>query len=269
MSSALYQLTPPYRAFSAAALGDPTPQLGAIYALALLSSTLDLEELERRIVEIRRAAPGCPVVLWTPTEGLEVLPLLVPLVGHCAVRGLVVGQSTTFLREQLTGRLSLASCIARWTMDVTDMRDRRLAADLHALLHEATHHATAGLSVQHIGGAERSWRARFHAGGLPSPGQWVHMIHCLLPALALQRDPERTVADVADEFGVYDASRLASRLRATFQRSPTRIRQLLGFEPLLDTWLKERRGRDAPRPCTNRQRTAGIRSCAVHAVDTT
>jgi AraC-like DNA-binding protein len=256
----VHPLLPPYDTLRSAASGGQPTHAYAIHALVVAPHDNACEAVEMHVAELRCTAPGQPVVFWLP-DGPDPhqLPQLAALMAQTAVRGLILGQDASTLRPQLTRSTGVAGGIARWVADVRGIEDRHIVADLHSLMEQATRHSTTGVSVRRLGGSDRTWRAHFRDAGLPSPGRWVHMTRCLLPAFALQRELDRSVADVAEAFGFYDASRLAARCRSTFGIGPTGIRELLGFEPLLAPWLRSGGPpHPAPKLLGNRQPVAGI-----------
>jgi AraC-like DNA-binding protein len=244
MSVSSYALRPPYGTFEWLPPGSTQAAAvpGTVQAVRVPAEPVSVQELTAGVSEIRRAAPDCPVILWEPDAESGALPRLMFLAIRLGVRGLLVGRDPRAfppaIREQLTSDWGLPGHIVRWASDIGCIEDRRLGADLESLLVEAANHSTAGGAVRRLGGSERAWRARFREGGLPSPGRWSSMARCVLPALALQRDEERVVDDVAADFGYYDAASLATQFRAVFGMGPGRIRQLMGFEPLLAPWLR-------------------------------
>jgi len=82
------------------------------------------------------------------------------------------------------------------------------------------------------------WRASFKTRDLGSPTSWFRVLRLVKIATAIQRDPNRTVADIAVQFEFFDDAAVRRQLRAVLGAAPSDARSHLGWEWILADGLR-------------------------------
>ena len=89
-----------------------------------------------------------------------------------------------------------------------------------------------------LGHAERTVRTWFRRAGVPGPGKWLAAAHAVHAALRLQAEDSTPLLTIAVECGYSDHSSLSRQSLRLFGVRPGVIRRTLGWEWLLDRWLR-------------------------------
>src|SRR6266545_2478302 len=89
-----------------------------------------------------------------------------------------------------------------------------------------------------LGHAERTVRTWFRRAGVPGPGKWLAAAHAIHAALRLQAEESSPLLTIAVECGYSDHSSLSRQSLRLFGVRPGVIRRTLGWEWLLDRWLR-------------------------------
>ena len=89
-----------------------------------------------------------------------------------------------------------------------------------------------------LGHAERTVRTWFRRAGVPGPGKWLAAAHAVHAALRLQAEESVPLLTIAVECGYSDHSSLSRQSLRLFGVRPGVIRRTLGWEWLLDRWLR-------------------------------
>lgn len=97
--------------------------------------------------------------------------------------------------------------------------------------------------------SRRALGRRFMARGLPVPSHWLHVGRLLRVAIRLQNS-EETVLSVGYDLGYADAFSLSNQMARLTGYRPTEARMYLGWEWLLEAWLRQEAdtGGMAPEP---------------------
>lgn len=86
--------------------------------------------------------------------------------------------------------------------------------------------------------SRRALGRRFMARGLPVPSHWLHFARLLRVAIRLQNSQE-SVLSVGYELGYPDAFALSNQMARLTGYRPTEARMYLGWEWLLEAWLRQ------------------------------
>jgi AraC-like DNA-binding protein len=95
--------------------------------------------------------------------------------------------------------------------------------------------------------AERTVRTWFRRAGIPGPGKWLAVAHAVRAALRLQAEDRAPLLALAVECGYSDHSSLSRQSLRLFGVRPGVIRRTLGWEWLMDRWLRRAIGQSDDR----------------------
>ena len=241
---AVFRLAPPYRSFEAvpdpAAMSPDDLPDASVLAVHLPASRETWSEAALLLPRLRARFPAAPVVLrvgpgtdipaaeWARRAGGE----------H--VRAVLLDDEPPLprLRRALTDATDLPGQVERWLplrlpglppavmhLAAEIVRAAPRCADLRELL--------AGL-----GRAERTVRTWFRRAGVPGPGKWLAAAHAVRAALRLQAEAGAPLLALAVECGYSDHSSLSRQSLRLFGLRPGAIRGTLGWEWLMDRWLR-------------------------------
>jgi AraC-like DNA-binding protein len=240
----LFQVAPPYqRAQRLRGISDEIGRLtpGSVLLLEVEAEPRDwysLQELTRRL---RSAAPLLPLALRFDTRRVDVLHAAVQ-VARMPVRAVLSRdeEMEKALRRQLSRPVDLASDVVEWL----GLQGIRLSPTLKHLIEGivslAPGYPAVAPLLTRIGTSESSARFRLQKKRLPPPGRWLQAARALHAALHLQSRPDRPLLPLALALGYADHSALSHLLGRAFAVRPAEIRERLGWEWLLDRWLRSR-----------------------------
>lgn len=240
----LYLLSPPYTRFgdvaSISALCTEEIGMGTLLALGISDPEQDWPVLHACVPQLRSRFPALPVVLRLkhPSPDPEFLNF-VRRTGGLRVRAVLPqnGLSPELLRRMMTEPIDIADDVVEW-LSIRKVSSSHYVADLiHEIFRRTVRGSDAGDLQLSIGESARTARRRFQARGLPSPGQWREVARAIHAALWLQREQGMSQLAVAVEHGYSDHSALSHQMVHLFGLRPTKIRELVAWEWLLDRWL--------------------------------
>jgi AraC-like DNA-binding protein len=99
--------------------------------------------------------------------------------------------------------------------------------------------------------SRRALGRRFMCRGLPVPSHWLQMARLLRVAAKLQNS-ETTVASIAIDHGYPDGFSVSNQMERLLGHRPSEIRERLGWEWILEAWLKREAELGALRPTLTR-----------------
>src|SRR5690606_20083178 len=103
---------------------------------------------------------------------------------------------------------------------------------------DAPRFTEVGQLLQSMGAAESSTRFRFRKKGLPAPSRWLQAARGLHAALRIQLEPEKSILAHACALGYADHSALCHQMKRMFGTTPAAVRGTLGWEWLLERWVR-------------------------------
>jgi AraC-like DNA-binding protein len=206
-------------------------------------------DLDVTIRRLRHHAPTIPVVLllrMPPEEGLFVA-------AHAArsgVRAVVwSGQPLAeALRKSLTDESSLAEDVVEW-LGLYGLRLSPLVSSLLLqIVANAHRHDSLTALLSSAGVPETSARFRMHKKRLPAPSRWFQVARALHAALRIQGEPRTCLMRLAHTLGYSDHSALSQLVNRAFGVRPGMVRGTLGWEWLMERWMRLQRIAPSPRP---------------------
>jgi AraC-like DNA-binding protein len=211
---------------------------GSVLILDLSAEPGDWGALHETMRRIRSEAPLLPLALRIDTSRVNVLNAAIQI-AQMPVRAVIGGEGYgQALRRQLTRPADLPGDVVEWL----SLRGIRFSPAVKHLLHGifalAPHSPTVAPLLIRIGTSESSARFRLQKKCLPPPGRWLQVARALTAALHLQARPDRALLPLALSLGYADHSALSHLLGRAFGARPSEIRERLGWEWLLDRWLR-------------------------------
>jgi AraC-like DNA-binding protein len=241
---AVFRLAPPYERFEAvpdfAALAPGDLRDATILAIGLTSPQESWAEVAALVPQLRARFPAAPVVLRIG-QGVEAGDLewarLAGGLRTCAV--LVEGEPPRpRLRRILTNGVDLPEEVERWLPVRLPGLSPAVARLIGVIVRLSPRFTEVGALLGDMGHAERTVRTWFRRAGVPGPGKWLAVAHAVRAALRLQAEDGVPLLTLAVECGYSDHSSLSRQSLRLFGVRPGAIRGTLGWEWLLDRWLR-------------------------------
>ena len=143
------------------------------------------------------------------------------------------------LRHALTRPLDLSSELTEWLPLRLPGVPSAIVELIGNIAQLAAQYAEVGALLASVGRAERTVRTWFRRAGVPGPGKWLAVTHALRAARRLQSEDHAPLLALAVECGYSDHSSLSRQSLRLFGLRPGAIRRTLGWEWLVDRWLKK------------------------------
>jgi len=242
----VFHLAPPYERFEAvpdlsALVPEDLPD-ASLLAVGLTSAEDGWGELAALVQQLRARFPAAPVVLRVGrrAEGGDLE--WSRRAGALRVRAVVFEGEPPRpqLRRSLTDPTSLPEDLEQWL----PVRLPGLAPGMVQLacgiVRLAPRFSEVGALLGSIGYAERTVRTWLRRAGVPGPGKWLAAAHAVRAALRLQAEEKAPLLALAVDCGYSDHSSLSRQSLRLFGVRPGAIRRTLGWEWLLDRWLRVR-----------------------------
>lgn len=217
---------------------------GVLLVFRLDSLDAELDAIATTTAKLRRRCPGLPFVLW-PAFDDEARAIAAAVRARAlGIRAAIAGSppDPAVLRRQLTDTSDLSEHVVRWLGDAGYVDDPDVLDFLKRVFAKARQERGMENGTAHaLGMSPRGLRADFAARGLAPPNRFVKLPRRLEDALAIQAAPDMSLAEIAFQrgFGNGDRDALRATMKRTFAMTPTRIRKLLGAEPLLARWIEK------------------------------
>jgi AraC-like DNA-binding protein len=242
--SAVFQIPPPYERYEAVPdLGALTPQDlpdAAVLAIGLDPPRHAWDEAAALVPQLRARFPGAPVALRV-APGVEAADLeWAHRAKELHVRAVLVeGEPLrTQLRRSLTNPTSVPDEIELWLPIRLPGLAPGVGQMIGLIVRLAPGFTEVGTLLGTLGHAERTVRTWFRRAGVPGPGKWLAAAHAAHAALRLQAEESTPLLTIAVECGYSDHSSLSRQSLRLFGVRPGVIRRTLGWEWLLDRWLR-------------------------------
>lgn len=222
-------------------LGTAAAQPGSVIGVQISRPSVDPGALRELVVDLSKRA-ACPVVVllqMSAEDGVLMAARLAPL-RFRAVAPLGPGMQA-ILRDSLTDASMLAQNVIEWLQLRSIRLNPRQVHLVETIFAAAPRHEDLTALLDHHRIPQSSARFRLKKRGLPSPTRWFQLARAIHAALRLQARPDLSVATVARQLGFADHSALAHLLRRSLHVTANEIRGTLGWEWLLERWLRSSR----------------------------
>jgi AraC-like DNA-binding protein len=241
---AVFKLTPPYERFEAvpdlAALAPDDLRDATLLAIGVTSPQESWAEVARLVPELRARFPAAPVVLRVGREAEAGDLEWVRRAGGLRVRAVLVEGEPPRprLRRILTDGTDLPEEVEQWLPVRLPGLSPAVARLIGVIVRLSPRFTEVGALLGDMGHAERTVRTWFRRAGVPGPGKWLAVAHAVRAALRLQAEDGAPLLTLAVECGYSDHSSLSRQSLRLFGVRPGAIRRTLGWEWLLDRWLR-------------------------------
>lgn len=194
---------------------------------------------------LRRRAPGIPVMvlLPPPTEIRHVLDLL-PLVRSLAPRMILphgIIDSPYRLRQVLTlPPRSISAAVVDYLIRRGLLANRKTIREFQRIVDLAPETHTISALARRMYTSRRTLGRHFIACGLPVPSHCLHFARLLHVALQLQSE-DTAMFRVAGRYGYPDGFTMSNQMKRLIGYRPTEVRRSLGWEWIVEAWLKKER----------------------------
>jgi AraC-like DNA-binding protein len=212
---------------------------GSVLALHVSARNVDWSICSEAVNGLRRRLPAVPIVLSLGPD-IEDGLFLAAQAAKGSVRAVVAGNAPLgeSLRRPLTTTASIGQDVVEWL----GLFGLRLSPTLNHLIAQiftdAPRYTEVGPLLKSIGAAESSTRFRFRKKNLPAPSRWLQAARALHAAMRIQLDPGRSILSHACALGYADHSALCHQMKRTFGVTPAAVRETLGWEWLLERWVR-------------------------------
>lgn len=204
-------------------------------------------QLAHAVTVARTRFPAAPVVVRVPPASPVALRVA-QSAPRLRVRA-VVGTDEPLapaLRSLLTHSPALGDDVVEWM----GVRGHPLSPSAAALVRHLADASAACArmadTLAHAGQSERTARHCMRVRALPPPSAWHQAFRALHAVMRIQAEPHVHVLNVAVEYGYSDHSGLSRQLARTFAVGVSAVRGTVGWEWLLDRWLRNRVRRRVP-----------------------
>jgi AraC-like DNA-binding protein len=241
---ALFQLSPPYDHYEAvpdlAALAPQDLPDAAVLVVGLDPPRHAWEDAAALVPQLRARFPAAPVAVLV-AAGADPADLeWARRAGGPHVRAVLIeGESPRpRLRHALTDATDLPEQIEQWLPLRLPGRPADVRQMIGTIVRLSSRFAEVSALLGTLGQAERTVRTWFRRAEVPGPGKWLAAAHAVRAALRLQGEASSPLLTVAVECGYSDHSSLSRQSLRLFGVRPGAIRRTLGWEWLLDRWLR-------------------------------
>ncbi|HEX3235453.1 MAG TPA: hypothetical protein VHR41_14740 [Gemmatimonadales bacterium] len=241
---AVSSLAPPYREFTAvpelAALRSSDLAAGSLLAVGLSAPREEWSAITALVPRLRARFPAAPVVLRVERRASPEDLDWVRRAGGLQVRAVLFeGEAVRDrLERTMTDTTDLPEQVEQWLAVRLPALSPAVAQLIGQIFRLAPLHHELGDLLVRLGRAERTTRTWFLRAGVPGPAKWLGAAHAVRSALRLQADQSVPLLTVAVEGGYSDHSSLSRQSLRLFGVRPGAIRPTLGWEWLLDRWLR-------------------------------
>jgi AraC-like DNA-binding protein len=192
---------------------------------------------------LRCKAPGLPliVLLPPPTEIRHVLDMM-PVVRGLAPRmilphGLV--DTPNRLRQVLAlPPRNVAATLTDYLVRRGLLRKRKAVREFQKIVELAPETRSITALSRRMYTSRRTLGRHFLSSGMPVPSHCLHFARLLYVAVHLQAD-EAAMFRTATRFGYSDGFTMSNQMKRLTGHRPSQVRELLGWEWLVEVWLKK------------------------------
>jgi AraC-like DNA-binding protein len=212
---------------------------GSVLAVHITARSVNWSDCAETVRGLRRRLPSVPVVLSLGPDIADGL-FLAGQAARSAVRAVVAGNAPLgeSLRRPLTSTGTLGPDVVEWLTLFGLRLSPTLSHLISQIFTDAPRFTEVGALLHSIGAAESSTRFRFRKKGLPAPSRWLQAARGLHAALRIQLEPEKSILAHACALGYADHSALCHQMKRVFGTTPAAVRETLGWEWLLERWVR-------------------------------
>jgi AraC-like DNA-binding protein len=194
---------------------------------------------------LRRRAPGIPLmVLLPPPHDIRHVLDMLPLVRTLAPRMILphgIIDTPYRLRQVFTlPPRSISAAVADYLVRRGILASRKTIREFQRIVDLAPETQTISALSRRMYTSRRTIGRHFIACGLPVPSHCLHFARLLHVAMHLQNE-DTAMFRIAGKYGYPDGFTMSNQMKRLIGYRPTEVRQLLGWEWIVEAWLKKER----------------------------
>jgi AraC-like DNA-binding protein len=201
----------------------------------------------RQFEALRFKVPGLPLlVLLPPPADIQSILDILPLVRSLSPR-MILPFGVLDTPYRLKQMLALPP--RNVPMAVTDqfirrglLRTHKGVREFQRIIELSPDTTSIAMLARRMYTSRRTLGRHFLATGMPVPSHCLHFGRLLHVAIALQNE-DAPVFRIASRFGYPDGFTMSNQMKRLIGYRPSEVRELLGWEWLVEAWLKQERGR--------------------------
>lgn len=240
----LFRFHPPYQDLEPVELGwspaDPEPGGSVVWFMAAAGNIYP----ELDWVRDRPGWMPLFVVLPPPEEILPIAPIL-RSVPDVAPRGVIPSAGRGLARALRTLLAAPPSSLPRAVADHLEGAGLLLDSDARELVETIFGSAPHVSSIEKLASkmcqSRRTLGRFFQTRGLPVPSRWLQFARILHVAITIQ-NTRMSIGRVSTRFGYTDGFTLSNSMKRLTGHRPTFVRERLGWEWIVETWIRRERG---------------------------
>jgi len=193
--------------------------------------------------QLRFKVPGLPlIVLLPPPPDIHQVLGILPLVRRLAPRMILpygVIDTPYRMRHILAAPpRNVAAALTEYLVRRGLLRDRKPIREFKRIVELAPDTKNINTIARRMYTSRRTLGRHFTASRFPVPSHCLHFARLLHVTLHLQSD-EGAVFRIAARFGYPDGFTMSNQMKRLIGYRPSEVRQLLGWEWVVEAWLKK------------------------------
>lgn len=191
---------------------------------------------------LRHKAPGLPlIVLLPPPAEIRQVADMLPLLRLLSPRTILphgVVESAYRLRQVFSmPPRSLSSAVTDYLVRRGSLRQRKAVREFQRIVELAPETRSIRALSRRMYMSRRTLGRHFTGTGMPVPSHCLHFARLLHVAVSLQTD-DAAMFRIAVRYGYSDGFTMSNQMKRMIGHRPSEVRQLLGWEWLVEAWLK-------------------------------
>jgi AraC-like DNA-binding protein len=196
---------------------------------------------------LRFKTPGLPLLVLLPpprdiSRILEVLPLVRSLSPRLILPYGVL--DTTYRLRQVLALppRGLPAAVAGYLTRRGLLKTRKGILEFQRIVELAPDTTSIAMLSRRMYTSRRTLGRHFASSAMPVPSHCLHFARLLHVGLALQNE-DVAIFRVASRFGYPDGFTMSNQMKRLIGYRPTEVREMLGWEWMVEAWLKREAGR--------------------------
>ena len=239
-TSRINLFSPPYQELD----GDAPPPGASSQVLrgcALIWWLEDAVRQQDEFEQLRTRPHGLPLVVLLPppqqvTATIPLLNFVPTLRPRAVIPGLSLGTADRLRQILATPPRSIPETVGRYLRDRGLLRDNRIRREVYRILELAPDVTSVTRISTRLYTSRRTLGRHFAAAGLPVPSHWLQFARLLYVTTQLQ-STDSAILRIAVRSGYPDGFTLSNQMKRLIGARPTQVRQLLGWEWIVEEWL--------------------------------
>jgi AraC-like DNA-binding protein len=203
-------------------------------------------EQMRHFEALRFKAPGLPLlVLLPPPSDIQSILEILPLVRSLSPRMILpfgVLDTPYRLKQMLTlPPRGIPAAVTDHLVRRGLLRTRKGVREFQRIMELSPDTSSIAMLSRRMYTSRRTLGRHFLATGMPVPSHCLHFGRLIHVAIALQND-DAAVFRIASRYGYPDGFTMSNQMKRLIGYRPSEVRELLGWEWIVEAWLKQEAG---------------------------